>query len=361
VKRSKKSGLRSLEESTQSYERWVARRLPVVPADLARKHALMGESPFALFRATFYRWVEQHDALLTDLEHPPEVLAVGDLHVENFGTWTDAEGRLVWGVNDFDEAAKLPYTNDLVRLGTSAALARAIKMLGIGIPDVSEAILLGYRQCLKRGGRPLVLEEDNHWLRDIATNALRDPVVFWKKMNGRVSDTKPPRDVASALEAAMPSDTESMRIGARVAGLGGLGRPRYVALGSWRGAFVAREARALLPSAVQWARGLSSRKPAYMELIERSVRNPDPFVSVRGRWLIRRLAPHCSRIDLDVLPKLYDEYRLMHAMGWETANVHLGTARPKTLLKHLRILGKSWLPESIERMAEALREDWKEF
>src|SRR5260370_32652719 len=48
-----------------------------------------------------------------------EVLAVGDLHVENFGTWRDAEGRLTWGVNDFDEAYPLPYTIDLARLATS--------------------------------------------------------------------------------------------------------------------------------------------------------------------------------------------------------------------------------------------------
>ena len=34
----------------------------------------------------------------------PAVLAVGDLHTENFGTWRDAEGRLIWGINDFDEA-----------------------------------------------------------------------------------------------------------------------------------------------------------------------------------------------------------------------------------------------------------------
>jgi hypothetical protein len=35
----------------------------------------------------------------------PVVTGVGDLHVENFGTWRDADARLVWGVNDFDEAA----------------------------------------------------------------------------------------------------------------------------------------------------------------------------------------------------------------------------------------------------------------
>jgi uncharacterized protein (DUF2252 family) len=24
--------------------------------------------------------------------------------VENFGAWRDVEGRLIWGINDFDEA-----------------------------------------------------------------------------------------------------------------------------------------------------------------------------------------------------------------------------------------------------------------
>jgi uncharacterized protein (DUF2252 family) len=51
------------------------------------------------------------------------VLAVGDLHLENFGTWRDGLGRLAWGINDFDEAYPLPYTHDLVRLATSAFLA----------------------------------------------------------------------------------------------------------------------------------------------------------------------------------------------------------------------------------------------
>ena len=50
-------------------------------------------------------------------------LGVGDLHVENFGTWRDAESRLVWGINDFDEACCLPYTQDLVRLAASARFA----------------------------------------------------------------------------------------------------------------------------------------------------------------------------------------------------------------------------------------------
>ena len=57
------------------------------------------------------------------MRRSPEVLAVGDLHVENFGTWRDIEGRLIWGINDFDEVGRMPYTIDLVRLAASAHIA----------------------------------------------------------------------------------------------------------------------------------------------------------------------------------------------------------------------------------------------
>jgi uncharacterized protein (DUF2252 family) len=70
----------------------------------------MTQGAFEFLRATYYRWTmrwPQHCAQLADA---PQVLAVGDLHTENFGTWRDAEGRLVWGVNDLDEAHPLPYT-----------------------------------------------------------------------------------------------------------------------------------------------------------------------------------------------------------------------------------------------------------
>jgi hypothetical protein len=41
----------------------------------------------------------------------PRVLCVGDLHVGSFGTWRDAEGRLCWGVDDFDDAYPLIFPN----------------------------------------------------------------------------------------------------------------------------------------------------------------------------------------------------------------------------------------------------------
>ena len=115
----------SVVEATRSYERWVGRQVPMVRADLAFKHEQMAVAPFPFLRATFYRWAQQWESCCGDLAAAPRVLAVGDLHTQNFGTWRDQEGRLIWGINDFDEAFPMAYTNDLVRLATSARLSIA--------------------------------------------------------------------------------------------------------------------------------------------------------------------------------------------------------------------------------------------
>ena len=46
----------------------------------------------------------------------------GDLHVDNFGTYLDSTGRLLFDVIDFDEAYVGPFTWDLRRLAVSLAL-----------------------------------------------------------------------------------------------------------------------------------------------------------------------------------------------------------------------------------------------
>ena len=112
---------RSIHDITARYETWLRTQTKVVKRDLDEKHAAMSESPFPFLRATYYAWAVLWPAALPELAQAPRVTAIGDLHIENFGTWRDAEGRLAWGINDFDEAATLPYTNDLVRLATSAS------------------------------------------------------------------------------------------------------------------------------------------------------------------------------------------------------------------------------------------------
>jgi hypothetical protein len=101
-----------------------------------------------------------------------------------------------------------------------------------------------------------------------------------------------------------------------------------VAVAEWRGGSVAREAKALAPSACVWAeQGKGTAPVLYQKILDCAVRCRDPFVRLEKRWIVRRLAPDCSRIELAALPRERDETRLLHAMGWETANVHLGSAK----------------------------------
>src|ERR1700761_8567776 len=104
----------SFKAENHAYEKWLRTQCDVVEKDLDRKHERMKESAFIFLRATFFRWAGRIGKICPDLAGAPAVLSVGDVHVENFGTWRDAEGRLVWGVNDFDEAAVIAYPFDLV-------------------------------------------------------------------------------------------------------------------------------------------------------------------------------------------------------------------------------------------------------
>jgi uncharacterized protein DUF2252 len=350
-------------KATRKYEAWVEERTTPVAKDLRIKHQRMKESPFAFFRATFYRWAQLWPELCDEVAKAPELLAVGDLHVENFGTWRDHEGRLVWGVNDFDEVHPLAYTNDLVRLAVSAMLAREEGVLTVGARDTCDVILEGYTKQLERGGSPFVLEEEHPWLREVATGGLRDPVHFWEKMDALPRLKRAPPDAVAALESLLPEKGLGYSLRSRVAGLGSLGHLRIVAIAEWRGGLVAREAKALTPSACEWAhRDKAAKRILYAVMLEQAVRCPDPFVKLCGRWIVRRLAPHCTRIDLASLPKKRDEERLLYSMGGETANMHFGSEkRVKRVRKHLRKSKAGWLHESAKAMAAALEKDWKEW
>ena len=140
-----------------------------------------------------------------------------------------------------------------------------------------------------------------------------------------------------------------------------MGRERYVAVAIYRGAKVAREAKALAPSACVWAaKGRVSERIRYQDIIDHSVRAIDPFVHLRGRWIVRRLAPDCSRVELSSMPKERDETKLLHMMGFETANVHLGTPRAgKAILRDLAKRRGDWLHLASSNMVHATTEDWK--
>ena len=315
-----------------------------------------GVSPF--LRATFYRWAQVFPKVCPALMDAPALLAVGDLHAENFGTWRDAEGRLIWGVNDFDQVYRMPYALDLVRLAVSASLSEALRSTA---RDACDAILDGYEAGLSAGGRPFVLAEDNDWLRRVALTALAPPGEFWKKMAALPAAEDVPPSAREGIEQGLPRPWPEYRLVKRRAGLGSLGQPRFTALADWQGGKIAREVKALAPSAWLWAEKTAGPPEIlYQVLLTQAVRCRDPYVELRGEWILRRLAPDCSRISLSSLPSTKDELRLLRAMGWETANVHLGTPEAtKSVRLHLKQQPKNWLVRTAEAMEEATERDWR--
>jgi Uncharacterized protein conserved in bacteria (DUF2252) len=353
----------TIQEATLAYENWIGKHLTLLPADLELKHKAMAEGVFPFLRATFYRWMQRWPEVCPSEANAPQVLGVGDLHVENFGTWRDEDGRLVWGINDFDEAYTFPYTLDLVRLAVSAHIAVREAHLTIGAKDACLAILDGYIKGLEMGGRPLVLAEEHQWLHDTVMTSLREPAKYWQKFEGLTQVTKEiPKSAQRAIEKLFPAAGVAYRLMHRVAGLGSLGRQRFLAVAQYRGARIAREAKALAPSAAVFAQSQKSSAIYYQEIIDRSVRAVDPFVKLKDEWIVRRLSPDCSRVELSSLAAQRDETKLLHAMGFETANVHLGTPKAtKAILKDIKARPKHWLHIAAENMVLDVTEDWQQW
>jgi hypothetical protein len=356
-----RGAIMNIVEATTAYERWAGKRIDLVAPDIRLKHQQMASGTFPFMRATFYRWAMIWEEICPELALAPTLLAVGDLHVENFGTWRDSEGRLIWGINDFDEAFPMPYTIDLVRLATSALLAIDGEALSLDRHDACAAILSGYRATIEHEGKAFVLEEPHPTMRAMALGEERDPVRFWSKLldNRTVAV---PVGVRKLLQKQLPDGARSPRFIHRTAGMGSLGRPRYVALADWGGGMVAREAKALLPSAYAWANKLREKRIFYDAINDGAIRVRDPFLKTKKGWVLRRLAPHCTRIELADLPQRRDERHILEAMGQETANVHFATpsALPR-VRRDLKRRGTKWLHEAASKMAAAIRAEWKEW
>jgi uncharacterized protein (DUF2252 family) len=94
------------------------------PAAFRAKYRKMARDPLAFYRGAaclFYCDVTGEEDAWAD--HGAERIWIhGDLHVENFGTYLNSDGRLIFDVNDFDEAYLGHFTWDLQRFAASLAL-----------------------------------------------------------------------------------------------------------------------------------------------------------------------------------------------------------------------------------------------
>ena len=361
--------MRKIFESTEAFETWMRKRTDISNRLLEKKHEQMAAGPFPFLRSTFYRWVEQWPRVCPELAGRPDdvLLAVGDLHVANFGVWCDSRGRQVWGVNDFDEACELAFTSDLVRLAASAILASAEAEIQVETGEVCDLLLAGYRAGL-RTGEPILVNDRLPTLVKLTRQTQDDPKKFWeKKLRAKDNPPVDARDLPRGLEAMFRA---SFRPGAELTflaqrspgGLGSLGRRRFTAVETRKGVHEAREAKALVPSAQYWITKQDDMPSQTSTVLQHVVRIPDPFFQVHDRWLIRQLAPDIAKIDM---PKPQDKRLalapdLLRLMGRETANIHIGSRTTKDLVARADALEQNlhgWFPAATDRMVESVRKD----
>ncbi|WP_398472141.1 DUF2252 family protein [Tardiphaga sp.] len=344
----------SIVEDTRAYESWLRRRCIVIDDDLAYKHERMQRSPFIFLRATYYRWARRIETLCPQLKSAPRTLCVGDIHLENFGTWRDADGRWVWGVNDFDEAAVMPYAFDLVRLATSVQLAPKMKL---DASEIAEAILDGYREGISEPG-PALLDDDEIWIRSYVGCSDQCRRDFWDEIDD-LEAVDPPPLVRHRLMSSFPPGAGHTGFFRRVAGGGSLGRPRFVGVAEWRSGRVVREAKALVPSAWHWAHRRKPGAHAFLYLATGLYRSPDPHLRIEDNFILRRLAADTRKINLG--KRTGDEIKreLLKAMGSDLASIHAATHGASSKIKvDLEARHAGWLKTASRIAATANERDY---
>ncbi len=138
------------------------------PDAFRTKFRKMARDPFAFYRGTaplFFADVASPEHADVDARWltgaADRVWIQGDLHAENFGTYLDADGRLVFDVNDYDEAYVGPWTWDVRRLVASLGLMSWQKALP---DDVIDDLVDTYvRAYVDQVHHYVDVEDDTDW------------------------------------------------------------------------------------------------------------------------------------------------------------------------------------------------------
>lgn len=340
-----------------AYEEWCDRAIPSDPAARREKHTRMAASAFAFLRGSYPAWLDRFGA---DAAHdaPPVPLGVGDLHVENFGTWLAPAGE-AFGVNDYDETGPVPFTNDLVRLATSAVLAVRAGHLGLDPEDIAKHLWAGYGACPTGAAGVALGDESLPHVAAVAAmwqGAQPGAEHFWKRL-----DALPEAPAGESPEPAPGFVQRNRRI--RTAGLGSRDHLRLVLEGELEGERVAFERKPLAPTAASYLAGADPRPDPrpYAKVLERQhERSPQLQAQVRveGATIVRRLDSHRGRIEIVDLPGRGDEHGLLWMMGYCTAAHHGLSADTGAFAT---ALDAGALEHAARRMADVVTADHADF
>jgi uncharacterized protein (DUF2252 family) len=215
---------------------------------IRRKYERMAEGPFEFFRGTDFLFARAWPEL-QPRSAGPAILTCGDLHLENFGAFFTDDGDVRFDINDFDEAAIVPCSLDLVRCSTSILLAaeswkltptQATGMVLTFLDSYSQAVvadsslnpapedqpdlapLRPLMEAVRLGSMQRVVERH--------TKLRRDGTRRFRRNNPRFAKEK--SQTREAIIAALAADSVTQKwqvlgITRRFSGIGSLGLRRY--------------------------------------------------------------------------------------------------------------------------------------
>jgi uncharacterized protein (DUF2252 family) len=334
-------------EEFMTFNRPFARRNPEL---LRFKVARMAEGPYGFFRGTFHLFAR--DVLNKSYEPLPlcgagiEMDLVGDIHSENYGTYKAADGLVHYDINDFDETTQGRFDFDVCRLATSLLLAAFDRgsPLADGV-QVPLAALATYcdtmRHLLKKGKEPELDVSEKHppgcdpvdHLLQAGAQAKRPGFVerLTERADGRRRIRRslhyfnlPDAERQQALRLLedyrqrlldndRPADFfQAEDVCGRVAGIGSMGRLRYVVLvtgkGSAEGRNVLLEFKESRPSAYDLYRDRETKPEALAARAERVGSVQRRSQAACSQWLgfavdgplsfqAREIGPPDARVD----------------------------------------------------------------
>ncbi len=338
------------------------------PERLAMKYRNMRSSAFVYLRATCHLFPGQLPEQKT-FAKAPAVWSCGDLHLENFGSYKGDNRLTYFDINDFDEAALIPATWDIVRLLTSVRLACAeLEFKADRVRKLVDALLISYFTELRNGSarwleRETAIGPVHELLAAASERKRKDFLDSRTTKNGKkralLIDGK--RALAASKEQhaqvgefmqqfaktqSEPDFYEVLDVARRIAGNGSLGVDRFVMLVRGKGSpdnNYLLDLKQATPSALTNA--LTLKQPTWVNQGERVVAVarraqaiPVAFlhaVMMGGRdYVLRDLQPSADRVSFtekDGDPRRFDE--LMQAIGQCTAWSHLrGSGRQRSAI-----------------------------
>lgn len=216
---------------------------------VALKYKRMSENSSRFFRGSCHLFYEDIiDNIF--LNNAPKTWICGDLHLENFGTFTGSDGICYFDINDFDEALLAPMLWDVSRIMTSIVVfGKDLKWSESEITNYLNVFYDTYIMALKKGKSYMlhqktasgeiaellekVEKRKSNYLLKSKTEKKEKFIIEEEKTYKLAKDFKKNFSEILAQKLSQHADFNSYKIldiVGRIAGTGSLGLPRYLVL-----------------------------------------------------------------------------------------------------------------------------------